>query len=114
MKKPRLLYLFLPLVAFGVVSCESGERLPPDPAVWFGFDGSIDGSGKVSLEGVSTGVPSFTDGLAGEALRLGGDGTIRSISIDPTSLPLGEGQDFSVQFWLRNEANAGTDFVVLA
>jgi hypothetical protein len=102
------------------LSLQPGEEvrldgtLLPDAMVRFSFDRTLAGSGDASLEGVIDGEASFTDGLRGQALHVTGDQASSSLVIDPTSLPLDGDREFSVQFWIRTEAEAGRDFAVLS
>jgi exonuclease III len=87
---------------------------PPGPVVEFSFEGTYVGSGSAALDGKLTGEGSFSDGLQGEAIHFSADQGPSFVTLDSDSLPLDGSRDFSVQFWIRTEAEADRDFVVLS
>lgn len=77
----------------------------------FDFDGTAGSSTETGMEAAAFGALSFVDGLAGEALTVGG-GTFLTL---PAELgTFGRAADFSVRFWVRTEVDADRRFVVLS
>jgi len=54
------------------------------------------------------------EGLDGQALSLGAQDRSAFLAFDPASLPLESTRDFSIQFWLRTEAETGRQFAILS
>jgi len=94
------------------------QRLDPQsasgPVARFPFDGTIENAADTSLKGMIGGKLSFVEGLDGQALRLGPEDPSGFLTFDPASLPFDSSRDFSVQFWMRTEAESGRQFVVLS
>ena len=74
----------------------------------FAFEGNVENLAGTPLEGTLAGNPSFSEGLQGQALRLEADDGSVFFSIPAEALPVGVDQDFSVQFWMRTEAESST------
>jgi exonuclease III len=86
----------------------------PGPVALFAFDGSIDNATGTPLSGMIGGRLSFVDGLEGQALRLGPQDSLAYLTFGPGNLPFESTRDFSVQFWMRTDAESGRRFVILS
>ncbi|MFT4604032.1 MAG: endonuclease/exonuclease/phosphatase family metal-dependent hydrolase [Rhodothermales bacterium] len=84
------------------------------PVLHFDFDGTADNSAESGIAPTIHGVPVFGPGLSGEALQLEAGGPVATIAVDGTHLQMDQGQDFSVQFWVRTEAQTEGRFVLLS
>ncbi len=94
---------------------DAGEfQATPSPVAFFRFDGDAEGQVDPTHTGAISGNTAFVHGLEGQSLRLGPGGSSGSVSYNIDGLPNGSGQDFSVQFWVRTDAEAGRRFVVLS
>ncbi|MFC1544072.1 endonuclease/exonuclease/phosphatase family protein [Gemmatimonadota bacterium] len=120
--------LFLPFLVGAAVSLEgtsiaaqepaaneaTNPQLPPGPIARFAFDGTIENASDTPLGGVIGGELSFVAGLDGQALRFGPEDALAYLTFDPGNLPFERTRDFSVQFWMRTEAESGRRFVVVS
>ncbi len=84
------------------------------PVAWFPFDGTVGDVAAPSVPGTFHGIPVFSRGLDGQALSLMQESPAAFLTIDPTSLPFRNDQDFSVQFWMRTTEESDRQFVVLS
>ena len=98
----------------GTLSPTTNAQSRSGPIARFAFDGNVGNSAETLLEGTLGGKPSFSEGLQGQALRLGPDDRAVSFSVASEALPLDTGHDSSVQFWMRTEAESSRRFVVLS
>jgi hypothetical protein len=80
----------------------------------FAFDGDGENSADTPAEGTLAGTPSYSEGLQGRALKLGSDDESFSFSVLAETLPLRVDRDFSVQFWMRTDAESSRRFVLLS
>jgi exonuclease III len=121
--------IFLLVVASVSLACQGSDSPSPDHAArsamtnpqpqsglvaQFAFDGNLDNSAGTPMDGALAGSPSYSQGLQGRALKLGGEDGSVAFSLPAEALPTGVGQDFSVQFWMRTAAESGRRFVVLS
>lgn len=99
----------LPLATAG-----AGASAPPasGPVARFAFDGALTNSADPSIPGLAGGPASHGAGLAGQALAVRPDRGV--LTLDSRDLGLDSRHDFSVQLWMRTEADAARRFVVLS
>jgi exonuclease III len=115
--------------AFSALACQGPDSRSPNHATrsgmanpqpqsglvaQFAFDGDGENSGDTSAEGTLAGTPSYSEGLQGRALKLGSDDESFSFSVLAETLPLRVDRDFSVQFWMRTDAESSRRFVLLS
>ncbi len=86
----------------------------PGPVALFPFDGTTDNATDMPLNGTGDGEFAFMEGIAGRALSLGSENASTYLAFDVEPLPLQSSRDFSVQFWMRTEAEAGRQFALLS
>ena len=98
------------IMADAVISPQSRTS----PIARFSFNGNIENATEVPLRGMVRGRPSFVEGLEGEALALGAEPMLSSLTLASEQLLLSSSQDFSVQFWIRTVVDSGRQFVVLS
>jgi exonuclease III len=84
------------------------------PTAHFDFDGTMENGVGLSVMGTAGGDLSFEAGLEGEALALHPGVSSPFLALDLANLPLGSGQDFSIQFWMRTVVGSDQQFVALS
>jgi len=92
----------------------SEAQTAPGPALRLGFDGSLVAAGGSRATEVDPSAFSYVPGVDGQALRVAPGSSASSLELTSTLPSLGSGQDFSVRFWVRTEAEAGQRFVLLS
>jgi exonuclease III len=80
----------------------------------FAFDGGLENSAGTGFEGIFAGERYFSEGLQDRGLKLEADDGPGFFSLPAEALPFHVDRDFSVQFWMRTEAESGRRFVVLS
>lgn len=91
----------------------AGPQSAPGPVVRLGFDRSLDNATGTTLLR-SGGTFSWVEGLEGGALRLSAGGLPSFLTLRSPLPLLDGGQDFSVRFWIRTEAEADSRFALLS
>ena len=91
-----------------------GYQTEPGPVALFTFDGSLENGTGLSIDNRQGGDFSFGEGLEGEALSFHPGDASPHLALETSDLPLGDGQDFSVQFWMRTVPASDDQFVVLS
>ena len=109
---PALAHAVAVPVAQQVTADQSAEH-QPGPVARFAFDGAIESATDASVRAIAGEMLVYVEGLDGQAVRVGPDDSSAVLTLAP-GLVRGASQDFSVQFWMRTEANADRRFVVLS
>lgn len=91
-----------------------GTQSESGPVARFSFDGSLDNATELTLPGVGRGDLSYVGGIDGQALRIGAQDHAAAVTFTSSGLPFDRSRDFSVQFWMRTEADSRRQFVVLS
>ncbi len=84
------------------------------PVASFTFDGTVENGTDLLVRGLVGGDLSFGMGLEGEAAGFHPGDSSPNLTLDPTHLPFGGVQDFSIQFWVRTVADSDQQFVILS
>jgi endonuclease/exonuclease/phosphatase family metal-dependent hydrolase len=87
---------------------------PSGPVALFGFEGTVENSAAGGLEAIANGAPLFVGGLEGQALRVGEHDPPAFLSLPLNPWHFDSDHDFSVQFWMRSDADSDRRFVVLS
>ncbi len=122
---PILLLVF----AFFALGCQGSDSRSPDHATrsgmanpqpqsglvaQFAFEGNAENTAGTPIKGAAAGSPSYSEGLQGRGLELGtADGSV-FFTLPAEALPIRVDRDFSVQFWMRTDAESGRRFVLLS
>jgi len=109
----RLATLFSVAFAMAWTAQNSAAQALPGPVARFDFNRPLDIAPDAPLRRLE-GRASRVEGLEGRALKVGPDDTAAFLSLASGLPPLDAGRDFSVQFWIKTEAEAGRRFVLLS
>jgi len=91
-----------------------GPQSRTAPIARFTFDGIVENASETLLRFEFGGEVSFVEGLDGQALRIGPENSSTLLKVDTGNLPFSETKDFSVQCWVRTEADPDQRFVIVS
>jgi endonuclease/exonuclease/phosphatase family metal-dependent hydrolase len=86
----------------------------PEPLARFTFDGTVDDAAGTHEGLWIAGYSEYTNGLAGQALRLPAGRALALRTSAGNALSLRSSEDFSVRFWARTVQDSDTRFVLVS
>lgn len=116
-------------LAFGTLACQPSDSQSPDHktrsgmanpqpksalVAQFAFDGSAENLVDTPIEGTLAGSSTFSEGLQGQALSLQAEDGSVLFSLPAEAIPVHVDEDFSVQFWIKTDAEPSRRFVLLS
>jgi endonuclease/exonuclease/phosphatase (EEP) superfamily protein YafD len=106
----------LVIVASAIPAVNQGAEAQsrPGPVAHFDFDGTIESSAAAPAPAVGAERLSFVGGVEGEALSLGPEDPTTFVTLPRDLGSFDIGNDFSIRFWIKTEAEPGRRFVLLS